>query len=77
LHLLGDLGLHLTKCGGLLHLLEVVLHLVKHLQLVNAVNAALGGGPMGVHKQRQAGKPWGLMARPRARRPAHPGLRVD
>ena len=45
--------------------------------LVNAVNAALGGGPMGVHKQRRAGKPWSLMARPRARRLAHPGLRVD
>jgi len=39
LHILSDLGVHLTERGGLLHLLEVVLHLVKNLQLVNAVLA--------------------------------------
>ena len=33
LHILSDLGVHLTERGGLLHILEVVLHLVKHLQL--------------------------------------------
>ena len=33
LHLLGDHGMHLAERGGLLHLLEAVLHLIEILQL--------------------------------------------
>ena len=33
LHLLGDHGMHLAERGGLLHLLEAVLHLIEIMQL--------------------------------------------